>query len=60
LGVALMRESMDYALKQFKAKKIIISAQFRLKGFYENLGFIAVGEIYLEDNIDHIEMHYEV
>ena len=58
LGVALMRESMDYVKRQFKAKKIIISAQYRLRGFYESLGFIAVGEIYLEDNIDHIEMHY--
>jgi predicted GNAT family N-acyltransferase len=28
-------------------------------GFYQDLGFIERGDVYLEDNIDHIEMCLE-
>ena len=35
---------------------IAISAQFRLHDFYSNLGFKKKGEVYLEDDIEHIKM----
>jgi ElaA protein len=33
-----------------------ISAQAHLSRFYAGFGFASVGEIYLEDDIQHIEM----
>ena len=36
--------------------EIVISAQHRLEGFYNELGFSARGDVYLEDDIDHIQM----
>jgi hypothetical protein len=35
---------------------ISISAQHRLQNYYERFGFSAVGDVYLEDGIDHIKM----
>jgi len=35
---------------------IRIGAQLYLKRFYESFGFRQSGEIYLEDEIEHIEM----
>lgn len=37
-------------------KKLALSAQLRAKGFYEKLGFAAVGEIYLDEDCKHIRM----
>ncbi len=48
--IAAIREEKD-------ANEIRISAQLYLKKFYESLGFIAVGEVYPEDNIPHIQMY---
>jgi len=42
--------------KHFNTTSIKLSAQVYLKQFYNNLGFKAVGEEYLEDGIPHIEM----
>lgn len=60
LGKALGRSLMLQALKEmqrlFPKQNIKIGAQFRLKDFYLSLGFSQVSEIYLEDNIPHIDM----
>ncbi len=40
-------------------KKIKISAQAYLLDFYRSLGFNEVSEVYLEDNIPHIDMLYK-
>lgn len=40
----------------FNETNITISAQLYLKKFYENHGFVQTSEVYLEDDIDHIEM----
>lgn len=39
--------------------RIIIQAQVYLLDFYSSLGFKAVSEEYLEDNIPHIDMLYK-
>jgi len=59
-GRSLMLKAIVKTLSQFTCSKITISAQFYLTDFYESLGFTAFGEIYLEDNISHIEMQYTV
>ncbi|MEI9955232.1 MAG: GNAT family N-acetyltransferase [Ferruginibacter sp.] len=56
LGKILMQLSIDNTMQQFNCTEIKIGAQLYLKTFYENLGFTQCSEVYLEDNIPHIEM----
>jgi ElaA protein len=56
LGKTLMQESIASIEKLFNTKKIRISAQYYLLDFYQSLGFVAIGESYLEDGIPHQEM----
>jgi ElaA protein len=56
LGHILMREAIYFMKHQLGESKITISAQLYLKGFYESHGFIQTSEMYLEDDIPHIEM----
>lgn len=55
-GYDIMNASIAYIINHLKLSKIKISAQLYLKQFYTNLGFQAVGEPYLEDDILHIAM----
>ena len=55
-GKALMNKSINECREHWKEKTIFISAQERLKKFYQALGFIINSEPYLEDGIPHIEM----
>lgn len=57
IGRALMQESIDSIYKLYGKGPIRIGAQLYLKNFYASLGFIPEGEIYLEDNIQHIIMY---
>ncbi len=59
LGHVLMREAIIVMKKHFDSTKITISAQLYLKKFYESHGFIQTSEMYLEDDIPHIEMRKE-
>jgi ElaA protein len=51
-----MKRSIEACEKLFGKISITLSAQVYLQGFYESLGFIVVGEEYLDDGIPHIEM----
>lgn len=55
-GYDLMREAIQATQTVLNETKITISAQLYLKKFYETLGFIQTSEMYLEDDIPHIEM----
>jgi len=55
-GRMLMQKAITTTLQQFNLPTITISAQLYLSGFYTSLGFVQVSEMYLEDNIPHIEM----
>jgi ElaA protein len=55
-GKALMEVAITQTMKQFEVNEICISAQSYLLKFYEDLGFIAEGEEYLEDDIPHWKM----
>ncbi|MEO0045347.1 MAG: hypothetical protein RL705_538 [Bacteroidota bacterium] len=59
LGHLLMREAIQVIKSHFDQRKITISAQLYLKKFYESHGFIQTSEMYLEDDIPHIEMRKE-
>ncbi len=55
-GYAIMEASIKAIKDYYNVTKIKISAQTYLKSFYNNLGFMEVGENYLEDGIPHIGM----
>lgn len=59
LGKALMNAAIEYCVKEWKAEKIKISAQQYLQRFYEELGFVVITEMYLEDGIPHVGMVYK-
>src|SRR5690606_11395286 len=50
-GYDIMNASIKLIEVTFKETKIKISAQVYLKSFYNNLGFMEIGEDYLEDGI---------
>jgi ElaA protein len=56
LGHELMYQAVNAIKEQFGETEITISAQLYLKKFYESHGFIQTSEMYLEDDIPHIEM----
>ena len=56
LGHELMKVAITTIEKEFKKVAITISAQLYLKTFYESHGFVQTSEMYLEDDIPHIEM----
>jgi len=56
LGRELMLRTIEETIKLFGNIPIRIGAQVYLQKFYSSLGFQPSGEVYLEDNIPHIEM----
>ncbi len=59
-GHELIEQGIDEIKRHFKEENITISAQLYLKKFYETHGFIQTSEMYLEDDIPHIEMKIKV
>lgn len=55
-GHYLMKEAIAAIKSNFEKDKITIGAQLYLKKFYESHGFVQTSEMYLEDDIPHIEM----
>ena len=61
-GIAdtLMQETIRFIESEFGKVPIRISAQEYLLNYYTKHGFKQVGEMYLEDDIPHIEMFIEL
>jgi ElaA protein len=57
VGKKIIKEGVKFLRKEYPDNEIIISAQHRLEDFYIDLGFTSRGEVYLEDDIDHIQMY---
>jgi ElaA protein len=55
-GRLLMQKSIDEMYNLFGQKPIKIGAQLYLHKFYSSFGFKQTSDVYLEDNIEHIEM----
>jgi ElaA protein len=58
-GKALMKRAIEQCYRLFGKQPIKIGAQLYLKHFYEGFGFVQTSEMYLEDEIPHIEMILE-
>lgn len=56
LGEKIVQATIDKIKKEFPKKPIQIQAQAYLQKFYEQFGFKAISEVYLEDNIPHLDM----
>lgn len=56
LGHQLMTHAIKGIKDHYNQTNIKIGAQLYLKKFYESHGFIASSKMYLEDDIEHIEM----
>lgn len=54
----MMLKAIEFIENNLKEETIKIQAQVYLLNFYSSLGFKAVSEEYLEDNIPHIDMIY--
>jgi ElaA protein len=55
-GHQMMQQAIMGIENHFNTNKITISAQLYLKKFYESHDFVKTSEMYLEDDIPHIEM----
>ena len=58
-GHEMMQQAITGIETHFIETKITISAQLYLQKFYESNGFVKTSEMYLEDDIPHIEMKKE-
>ncbi len=56
IGKWLMQQSIKEIQSIYQASSITISAQSYLLRFYRALGFVEIGEEYLEDDIPHYKM----
>jgi ElaA protein len=59
LGHQLIQKAIEQIKRLFDKEQITISAQLYLQKFYESHGFIQTSDVYLEDDIPHIEMKIE-
>lgn len=59
LGRVLL-EATESEIKKLGGDKSYISAQTQAKGFYDSLGYIAYGDTYLEDTVEHIAMYKDL
>lgn len=60
LGAALIQAAVQVAKDQKGIQKAKLGAQIHALGFYEKLGFAAVGPIYLDAGIEHRDMVLEL
>ena len=56
IGRMLMEKSIEQITNLYGNTPIKIGAQLYLLKFYSSLGFLQTSDIYLEDNIKHVEM----
>ncbi|MBV7316954.1 GNAT family N-acetyltransferase [Shewanella sp. NIFS-20-20] len=56
LGQQLMKQAIGYCQQAWPHTPIDIGAQHYLLTFYQGLGFTPISEVYLEDDIPHIDM----
>ena len=56
IGKDITKIGINFLKEKYPDREIVISAQHRLEKFYCDLGFASRGEVYLEDDIDHIQM----
>lgn len=56
LGLEIMAKTISFLNQYHTNETVRLSAQFHLQRFYASLGFEVCSEMYLEDDIPHVEM----
>ncbi len=56
VGKILTQEAIKFCASNYANYEIGLSAQYRLLNFYQDFGFVPQGDVYLEDDIEHIKM----
>ena len=56
LAYKIMKDIMNFISKRYKNFSVLLSAQTYLIEFYQSFGFKEIGNTYLEDGIEHINM----
>ncbi|MGL4997367.1 GNAT family N-acetyltransferase [Cetobacterium sp.] len=56
LGRKIVKAAIDYLFNVKNLDSITIGGQHYLESFYHSFGFKTISDIYLEDNIPHIDM----
>ena len=56
LGIGLIRKALQIAANMDGVKQVKLGAQVHAIGFYEALGFTAIGPVYLDAAIEHRDM----
>ncbi|KQY50165.1 GNAT family N-acetyltransferase [Nocardioides sp. Root140] len=56
VGHALMRETLALCERVWPGQELMLAAQAHLADYYGRYGFAPVGEVYVEDGIDHLNM----
>ena len=56
LAYKMMKDIMNFIYKKYKNFSVLLSAQTYLIEFYQSFGFKEIGNTYLEDGIEHINM----
>ena len=60
VGKAIMKKILKDYLNSSKINKLILNSQIEAKDFYKQFGFVEVGEEFIEANIMHQKMMYNV
>lgn len=56
LGRKILQQTIAFIQEKYPNQPIVIGAQVYLRSFYESFGFEAISDVYLEDDIPHIDM----
>ncbi|MBT4205366.1 MAG: GNAT family N-acetyltransferase [Proteobacteria bacterium] len=59
IGRMLILAVLDFA-HETKMSKIFLHAQLPARAFYERVGFVAYGNVFVDANIDHIAMELSI
>ncbi len=55
----LIQDAIDFIQNYLKEYEIRIEAQYYPINFYSSFGFVTIGDKFLSDGIEHIEMYYK-
>ena len=59
LGKKIVSETLAEIERRYPKCPIIISAQAHLTKFYGAFGFVTISDVYLEDDIPHVDMRLQ-
>ena len=58
VGKAIIKKILNHYLNLNKVNNLILNSQIEAKDFYKKLGFVEIGEEFVEANIIHQKMKY--